>query len=342
MLKEVQTTQKKKDKTPPTREQIAMMKEQLSKRRDHLPDGKTRKSFSFEWESIPILNSIETAMARQVVKRGRYNAVSESEKEAISKFIRISKSTMTLSQAISLRAALLQDKTMDRHHKVLGKHEKDIADRYQRGQGILSLSKKYDTPPVNLFRTVLSGRGFQKSQIRQCIKNPGNHLNDRDLREFQKACREDVVSNPNCEKAQKQAELFETITEHFLRDLGLTFLTQKDLIKEQKQLYGKIFASPDFLILDDLVVNGHQVRWIDCKAFYGANVNCRKKGVKTQTARYQEYWGSGAFLFLEGHSEGLLGIADCTCLSARQFMETRYFQPLYSGTNEVTARSGQG
>mmetsp|Transcript_15968 Transcript_15968/g.39133 ORF Transcript_15968/g.39133 Transcript_15968/m.39133 type:complete len:348 (+) Transcript_15968:77-1120(+) len=334
---------KKKAKAPVTEDEIAKMKEQVSNRRDQLPEGQNRKSFSFQWKSVPVPKTMETEMTRQVVKRGKYNAISDSGKEAISQYIATSKSAMTLSQAISLRAAVLQEKTMNRHHAVLGRHAKEITDRYQRGQGILSLAKRYDSPPVNLFRTVLSGRGFQKSQIKQCIKNPENHLNERDCQEFQKACREDVVSSPNCEKAHEQAERFETITEQFLKDLGVAFLTQQDLIREQKPRYGKIVASPDFLLLDDVMINGRYVRWIDCKAFYGANVNCRKKGVAKQSARYQEYWGSGAVVFLEGFSEALLGIKDCTCLSARQFMETHYFQPLLEQyASEATAQGNQG
>ncbi|CAJ1962739.1 unnamed protein product [Cylindrotheca closterium] len=330
---------KKKAKPPPVTEDE--MKKQVSNRRDQMPEGQKRKSFSFEWASVPIPKTMETEMGRRVVKRGKYNAISDSDKEDISEYIATSKSAMTLSQAISLRAAVLQEKTMNRHHAVLGRNAKEITDRYQRGQGILSLSKKYDSPPVNLFRVILSGRGFQKSQIKQCFKNPEHHLNERDCQEFQKACREDVVSSPNCDKAHEQAERFETITEQFLKDLGVAFLTQTDLIKEQKPRYGKIVASPDFLLLDDVMVNGQYVRWIDCKAFYGANVNCRKKGVQKQTARYQEYWGSGAIIFLEGFSEGLLGIADCTCLSARQFMETRYFEPL-SEQYAIEATTVQG
>ncbi|KAL3939593.1 MAG: hypothetical protein SGBAC_005706 [Bacillariaceae sp.] len=334
---------KTKVKPPATDDAIAEMKEQVSNRRDQLPEGQTRKSFSFEWECVPVPNAMEAEMLRRVVKRGKYNAISDPEKEAISEYIVTSKSAMTLSQAISLRSAVLQDKTMNRHHAVLGRHAKEITNRYQRGQGILSLAKQYDSPPVNLFRTVLAGKGFQKFQIKQCIKTPENHLNERDCQEFLKACREDVVSNPNCDAAHEQAEVFETITEQFLKDLGVAYLTQTDLIKEQKPKFGKIVASPDFLLLDDVMVNGHHVRWIDCKAFYGANVNCRKKGVRKQTARYQEYWGSGAVIFLEGFSESLLDIADCTCLSARQFMEARYFEPLsVSFVNGTAAQGKQG
>lgn len=111
---------------------------------------------------------------------------------------------------------------------------------------------------------------------------------------------------------------------------GIAFVTQDILVREQKSRFGKIIASPDFLLLDDVTVNGKSVRWIDCKAFYGADVNCRRFGVQKQSSRYHEYWGNGAVLFLEGFSEGLVTMDSHACcfLSAREFMNEGYLQPL--------------
>lgn len=321
---------KKKAKTPMTEEEIAKMKAWISNRRNQVAQGEERKSLSFQWKSIPVPRNVDASIGPRLVQRGEYNALSDAQKEVIAQYIVSSNVPMTLLQAISLRAALLQEKTMRRHHIVVGAQAKEIVRRYEHGQGILSLSKSYDVPPVNLFRSVLSSRGFQKAKMKKCLTDPERHLEERDCKELLQACKEDIVSNPDCDKAHQQAELFESITAKFLCHQGIAFVTQDILVREQKSRFGKIIASPDFLLLDDVTVNGKSVRWIDCKAFYGADVNCRRFGVQKQSSRYHEYWGNGAVLFLEGFSEGLVTMDSHACcfLSAREFMNEGYLQPL--------------
>jgi Protein of unknown function TPD sequence-motif len=63
--------------------------------------------------------------------------------------------------------------------------------------------------------------------------------------------------------------------------------------------------TPDFLILDQLEINGEPVAWIDCKAYYGANVSSNVRRMKQQMSRYIEVWGSGAVMYLQGFSEAV-------------------------------------
>jgi hypothetical protein len=64
--------------------------------------------------------------------------------------------------------------------------------------------------------------------------------------------------------------------------------------------------TPDFLLLDDVSINGHKVTWIDCKCYYGS----ASMGVhgKTSLQRlrhdYSKKWGPGAVIFAFGFCEG--------------------------------------
>merc|ERR1712086_443813 len=95
---------------------------------------------------------------------------------------------------------------------------------------------------------------------------------------------------------------FELVVQRFLVSKGVTFVTQKQLEAEQERDFGAPVLTPDFLILDELIVNGQAVKWLDAKAFYGANTSLNIKRVRKQMSKYIEHWGSGAIMFLQGFS----------------------------------------
>eukprot|EP00526_Cylindrotheca_closterium_P016596 CAMPEP_0113637598 /NCGR_PEP_ID=MMETSP0017_2-20120614/19686_1 /TAXON_ID=2856 /ORGANISM="Cylindrotheca closterium" /LENGTH=323 /DNA_ID=CAMNT_0000548645 /DNA_START=96 /DNA_END=1067 /DNA_ORIENTATION=- /assembly_acc=CAM_ASM_000147 len=303
------------------------IKSMISDRQKQLPDGQQQKVLAFEWISHPVSKYAEDDMARQVVKRGHYGSLTEGETSVLSTYIQTSSSEMTLEQAKSLRSALLQEKAMNRHF-ILNSKANEIAKRYKRGQGVLSLSNQYDCPPVNLFRAILSTRGYSKPEIKDCVQHPQQELNKRDRRELSLATQADMISNPDRDHAHEKGQVFEAITAKFLKDLGIAFVEQDDLVQEQLELFGKTIVSPDFLLLDEVTINGQSVKWIDAKAFYGANVKCRKRTVRRQATKYGQFWGNGAVLFLEGFCANLNSIDGCTFLSARDIMTEDYFQPL--------------
>ena len=44
---------------------------------------------------------------------------------------------------------------------------------------MISLSKRFDAPPVNTFRAILTGRGWGKNRIKEFLKQPSK-MKDRD------------------------------------------------------------------------------------------------------------------------------------------------------------------
>lgn len=67
-------------------------------------------------------------------------------------------------------------------------------------------------------------------------------------------------------------------------------------------------STPDFLLLDSVVINGQAVHWIECKAYYGSSMLTKDKKyeklpvnkIRGQLDRYTETYGTGAVLFLQG------------------------------------------
>ena len=110
--------------------------------------------------------------------------------------------------------------------------------RYENGEGVLPLAKRFDAPPVNTFRAILTGRGWAKNRIKETLKNP-TRMSERDQQEFAMAEEADKVSSVNQSETQTAAEVFEDILCAHFDFLDIRFRRQEELLKEQKQSEGR-------------------------------------------------------------------------------------------------------
>lgn len=299
----------------------AIIKSKLAERADILPPTQQqRQRFTFTWESKPISRADENKMVRHVVLPGYYHRLTPREIQQLAFLIDSIATEMTLPQAISLRTTRLQQKALERHIH-LQRRQNDIWNMYAAEISVLEISRIVDAPPVNVFRVILAQMHFSKAQIKRCLRNPKHEFAKREQREYFAAEQSDIVSNFDHDASQERAELFELAVQRFLVSRRVAFVTQKQLESEQKKEFGKPLLTPDFLILDELIVNGQTVKWLDAKAFYGANVPLNIKRVRKQISRYIEHWGSGAIMYLYGFSE-MLVMEGCTMLDARTAIST--------------------
>ena len=147
-------------------------------------------------------------MYKRQVTRGEFGYLPDSRVDEIA--ISLEGRLISTDQALSLRSALLQEKTVFGHHR-LQRRSKDIKRLYDEGVGILDLSIRYDAPPVNTFRAMLSARGWSKARIKDSLKSPNKKLSERDSLEFSKAESADRVSNVDQTETHDRADLFEDI-----------------------------------------------------------------------------------------------------------------------------------
>ena len=101
---------------------------------------------------------------------------------------------MTLDQGLSIRSAILQDKSVFSCHK-LQRNSGKLRRLYEEGVSVVELSKRFDYPPMNVFRTILKSRGWSKIKIKEALRAPEKKLNKRDQEEFVNAEGADRVSN---------------------------------------------------------------------------------------------------------------------------------------------------
>mgnify|MGYP001170794472 FL=1 len=264
-------------------------------------DVEAPRTFRLSWRPEPVPLQAEERVASLVVKRGDFGWLTDERVDEMAAALENEK--MTLEQALSLRSALLQQKTVYSHHKLRSKG-KELARQYREGASIVDLSKKYDFPPVNVFRVVLESMGWSKKRIKESLRQPSS-MKQREREEFEAAEAVDRVSSVDQSETQVKADLFEDILADWFEQQGIRLRRQPEMVKEQSELLGRPVRTPDLLFLDHVYINDQPVAWIDAKHFYGSDVDFQRKKMKKQMNRYIEEWGSGAIMFRHGFSENL-------------------------------------
>ena len=298
--------------------EITRMDEQARSRFEQTPppmgfpaDTPEPKAFSFEWATIPVPLKDEEAMAGKVMRKGEFGWLEDERVDQIAVLAEGYK--MTLEQALSLRSALLQQKTVYGHGR-LRSQGKNMLRLYKEGVSVVDLSTRFDFPPMNIFRIILTEMRWSKSKIKESLRQPSK-LSKREREEFEAAEAADRVSNVDQGESQERADLFEDILADWFEDQGVRLRRQPEMVKEQKQDLGRPVRTPDILFLDHVEINGKPVAWIDAKHFYGADVDFQRKKMAKQMARYIEEWGSGAVVYRHGFSANLF-MPGCTLLDA--------------------------
>ncbi|MAT48449.1 MAG: hypothetical protein CMA27_01305 [Euryarchaeota archaeon] len=267
------------------------------------PEGEwVPNTIEMDWELKPVPKNVEKKVGDFVVRRGEFGWLEEKRMDEIAGYVKDKE--ITLDQALSLRSAILQEKSVYSFHHLqrnLGK----LKNLYDEGESIVELAKRFDYPPMNIFRGILKSRGWSKIKIKDALRSPEKKLNKRDQEEFIKAESADRVANVNQSENAKRADLFEDILCDHFESKGVRIRRQPEMVAEQTKEHGKPIRTPDLLLLDHVVVNGQQIAWVDAKHFYGADVNFQRKKTIKQMNRYIEEWGQGAIVFRHGFSANL-------------------------------------
>lgn len=195
---------------------------------------------------------------------------------------------------------------MCKNHYKLTEYETQIVEAYENHVDILDLVKRFDCSPLNILRVVFKKKYGRK--LLYYVSNSYEHLKELDMwgkEQLLKAIDNDSYALISQKEIALSAENFEKAIEEFLRLQSVRFKTQKELVDEQIITHSKPVNTPDFLILDDLIINGHKINWIDAKYFFGSCNKMLIEKIKSQTEKYIKKWGSGALCFSLGFNENL-------------------------------------
>ena len=265
----------------------------------------------FDWVTSPVPLKDEEALSKLVLRKGEFGWLDDERVDELAKIVDTHK--MNLDQALSLRSALMQQKTVYGHGR-LRSRAKEMLRLYKEGVSVVDLSQRFDGPPMNVFRLILAEMRWSKTKIKESLREP-SRLSQRERKEFEAAEAADRVSNVDQGESQEKADHFEDILADWFEAQGVRLRRQPEMVKEQKQELGRPVRTPDILFLDHVYINDRPVAWIDAKHFYGADVEFQRKKMAKQMDRYIEEWGSGAVVYRHGFSENLF-MPGCTLLDA--------------------------
>jgi len=267
------------------------------------PDGDlSPKVIDVEWPTNPVPLKAEAEAISKVVKKGEWGWLTDEQVDTLKDEIK--DLSISLDQALSLRSAILQEKSVY-GFRILQNKALHMKRLYENGDDIVALSKRFDFPPMNLFRAILKARGWSKSKIKESLRAPEKRLNERDLEQFKKAEKADRVSNVDQSETQERAETFEDVLCNYFDSKGVRYRTQAQISSEQMAEHGRPVKTPDILLLDDVRIDGEPIGWVDAKHYYGADVGFQRKKTIKQMARYVEEWGQGAIVFRHGFCANL-------------------------------------
>ena len=259
------------------------------------------KKIKVNWHVNSVAKSVQRKAGNMVCSPGEFGFLPQKRVDEIAK--KIDGLKITLEQELSLRSALNQEKSVYSHGRLMSRAN-ELRRRYDSGEGVLTLSKRFDAPPVNVFRAILTGRGWSKNKIKETLKAPSK-MNKRDRSEFESAEAADRVSSVNQSETQTAAEVFEDILCDYFESAGIRFRRQEELLAEQKKSEGRAIITPDLLLLDDVRINGVPCAWIDAKHFFGADLRFPRKKTQKQVNRYVNEYGQGAIVYRHGFCDGL-------------------------------------
>ncbi|MDP6098903.1 MAG: hypothetical protein QF566_01860, partial [Candidatus Thalassarchaeaceae archaeon] len=118
---------------------------------------------SINWPTNPVRQNVERKVCDLVTIPGEWGFLDDDAVDIIAK--RLEPHEMTVEQGLSLRKALMQEKAVYGHHKMMARAN-TFRKRYDEGESVLQLSRRFDFPPVAIFRAILTSRGWSKVKIR--------------------------------------------------------------------------------------------------------------------------------------------------------------------------------
>jgi len=255
-----------------------------------------------KWKTKAVTREVQNKAGKIACIPGEFGFLPEERVQQIA--VKLDGMPITLEQALSLRAALNQEKSVYSHSKLM-RRSNELSRRYDSGESVIALSKRFDAPPVNTFRAILTGRGWTKTRIKETLNKNPSKLNKRDREQFELAESVDRVSSVNQTETQTAAEVFEEILCSYFESVGVRFRRQEELLREQTKSEGRAIITPDLLLLDDVRINGIPCAWIDAKHFFGADLKFPKKKTQKQVDRYVAEYGQGALVYRHGFCDGL-------------------------------------
>jgi hypothetical protein len=273
-----------------------------------------------QWKSalrpVPLTAEVELLKSGALLRRGEFNRLEGRRIQELEKAC--CKLDMTLNQGLLIRKQVLMTSIVHGNWKLnsqnLGRIQSSFTDQQT---SILDLTRELNLPPVGILRAIITSRveetypGLRQRDRKKIVQSIIREQDEEQLSQFltgweieqlQIAKENDVMAYQK-ETGNIDADLWEESLYDFLDELAINFVAES----EMRQAGSPV--TPDCLLLDNVMINGRPIRWIDVKCFYASGLKQSShmtKKIKNQIARYQDEFGEdGAVVFKHGFSRSL-------------------------------------
>jgi hypothetical protein len=163
---------------------------------------------------------------------------------------------------------------------------------WKRGTTLMQLSEKYRFPPILTAMFVFMEDGASKKEFWEYINDP-DQLNDVTATEIKEIVANDLVYSPVGNDKQRERGLWgEGLLQNWLDGQGIGYRTENDIRGEYEK-------TPDALLDEPMMYEGHKIYWIESKASFGDNTEFRFNSRK-QLVPYTEIFGPGVVVYWVG------------------------------------------
>ena len=168
---------------------------------------------------------------------------------------------------------------------------------WQKGSTILEIARQNYFPPVLMASILLKEMGFHSKSV---IKNPRVLRDNRLRNEVIQAINNDFYFSSKAHQIQTlKGKMGEELINQWLRENNTDFMTESHLNKIPNT------KTPDFLLHKPMVLDGHQVTWIESKAVFADEKEHNRYYYK-QFQFYEDLYGSGMVVYWYGFLDGII------------------------------------
>lgn len=174
-------------------------------------------------------------------------------------------------------------------------NSKNMLRDWKKGHTFLEIANNYKFPPILIMMIIFQEDGVSKKRFWEIIRDPDLLECKEAAEEVREAVKMDLVYSPEANERQKErGQWGESLLQGWLNDQGIEYMTENDI----RDVEGST-KTPDCLLKEPMMYEGHKIFWVESKASFGDNVEFRFNSRK-QLEPYTQLFGPGIVVYWTG------------------------------------------
>lgn len=167
-----------------------------------------------------------------------------------------------------------------------------ILKEWKKGKTMMQLSDEWRFPPILMAMFIFMEDGASKKEFWSYINDP-DQLSKRTADEIRDVAKNDLIYSPEANEEQRQRGLWgESLLHDWLDKQNIKYRTEDEI-------RGAYEKTPDALLDEPMMYDGHKIYWVESKASFGDNTEFRFNSRK-QLIPYTKIFGPGVVVYWVG------------------------------------------